>query len=199
MPRGHCKFATLHIFAYSVHIYAYFNLHTMTHLPLCIFKHILHIWAYKIINICTYFENAYICIFGLHICAYFCAYLLHASHLHICAYSCIFCTAYCCIFHTFSAYFNLHIRAYLPLYIFKHITHMCAYKYIYKHILALLCTYIAYFSLAYLCKFLAYLVLHILHIVLNNSTMAYLPLCIFQLISAHLHLLCLPANQFNKY
>ena len=66
----------LRIAAYFLHIAAYLNLHIMAYLLLCIFKHATHMFAYKV-QIYSYFENAYLCIFGfaylyilLHIYAY---------------------------------------------------------------------------------------------------------------------------------
>ena len=41
----HCIF--LHVCAYFVHIYIFFNLHIMAYLSICIFKLIMHICAFK--------------------------------------------------------------------------------------------------------------------------------------------------------
>ena len=52
----------LHIAAYFLHIFAYLNLHIMGYLPVCIVKHITHIFACKM-QIYSYFEKVYLCIF----------------------------------------------------------------------------------------------------------------------------------------
>ena len=56
-------YLVLHIAAYFLHIFAYLNLHIMAFLPVCIFKHITHMFACKM-QIYSYFENVYLCIFG---------------------------------------------------------------------------------------------------------------------------------------
>ena len=158
------------------------------HIWICIFcAYFVHIYAYGIF--------AYMCIFCFcifqHIYAYY-AHLLHISYLLVCEHSCIFCTAYCCIFY---AYLNQHIIAYLPSCIFKHMTHISAYKmHIYAYFglivhiycIFLICIFMhisCIFDTAYFVHISAYFNLHVT---------AYLPLCIFKLLSAYLHLLCLP-------
>ena len=177
------------------------------------------ICAYKT-HIYAYFENAYLCIFGFAYLCIFCAYLciwyfciyVHIWFLHILAYLCLLCTyiaylvfaclckilhilyciLYCSIFY---AYLNQHIIAYLPSCIFKHMTHISAYKmHIYAYFglivhiycIFLICIFMhisCIFDTAYFVHISAYFNLHVT---------AYLPLCIFKLLSAYLHLLCLP-------
>ena len=77
-------YLVLHIAAYFLHILAYLNLHIMAYLPVCIFKHITHMFAGKM-QIYSYFEKVYsilmhiwFCIF-VHIIAYLCIFLAYLS------------------------------------------------------------------------------------------------------------------------
>ena len=68
-------YLVLHIAAYFLHIFAILNLHIMAYLPVCIFKHITHMFACKM-QIYSYFEKVYLCIFGF-------AYLYILLHIYI--------------------------------------------------------------------------------------------------------------------
>ena len=161
------------------------------HIWFCIFVHILCIFMHMVfLHICAYFVFAYFSIFML-IMHIYCIFLV-CLFVHIPAYFVLHIAAY---FVHISAYLNMHIMAYLPSCIFKHITHISAYKmhiYAYFRLIVhiycifLICIFVhisCIFGTAYFVHISAYFNLHI---------MAYLPLCIFKLISAYLHLLCLP-------
>ena len=162
----------------KMHIYAYSVLH--------ICAKFVHIYAYGIFAymwpLCPYFVFPNFCIFMLIMHIYF--IFLVCLFVHIPAYLyCIF-RAY---FVHISAYLNMHIMAYFPSCIFKHITnisankmHICAYFGLIMHIFVHIS---CIFGTEYLVNISTYFNLHV---------MAYLPLCIFKLISAYLHLLCLP-------
>ena len=144
------------------------------------------------LHISAYFVFAYFSIFMLirHI---YCIFLVCLFvHIPALAYFVLHIAAY---FVHISAYLIVQIMSYLTPCIFKHITHISAYKmhiYVYfgliMHIycIFLICTFVhisCIFGIAYFVHISTYFNLH---------TMAYLPLCIFKLISAYLHLLCLP-------
>ena len=125
-------------------------------------------------------------------------HILHISRLLICAYSCIFCSAYCCIFRAHFCIFKYAYYGIFTLCIFKHITHISAYK---MHIYAYFRLIMHIYCIFLICIFVhiscMYGTAYFVHIstYLNLNTIAYLPLCIFKFISAYLHLLCLFQGQ----
>ena len=124
----------------------------------------LHIYAYLVLHICAYLVH--ISAYG--ICAYiwiFCFCIFFAYLCLLCTYIAYFLFAYLCIFlhiwYCILPHINLHIMAYLPVCIFKQITHMFACKMqIYSYFLYLCifgsayCTYISYSCICLI--FLAY-------------------------------------------
>ena len=73
-------YLVLHSAAYFLHIFTYLNLHIMAYLPVCIVKHITHMFACKM-QIYSYFEKVHLCIFGfayLYILLHFYAFLFLA-------------------------------------------------------------------------------------------------------------------------
>ena len=83
----------------------------------------------------------------------------------------------------------------VPLYIFKHITHIYAYnQHIYAYfglIMHIFCIFLIFMFVNISCIFGTAYFVHV-SAYSNLHMMAYLPLCIIKLISAYLHLLCLP-------
>ena len=165
------------------------------------------IYAYLVLHICAYFVHiyaygmfAYMCIFCFcifqHIWPYY-THILRISYLHIPAYSYIFGTAYYCISRAY--FLDLHILICIQghitlIHIQKYNTYFCIQMYIYAYFwlfmhiywIFLICIFVqisCIFGTTYFMHISAYFNLHI---------MACFPLCIFQLISAYLHLLCLP-------
>ena len=82
----------------------------------------------------------------------------------------------------------------VPLYIFKHITHIYAYnQHIYAYfglIMHIFCIFLIFMFVNISCIFGTAYFVHV-SAYSNLHMMAYLPLCIIKLISAYLHLLCL--------
>ena len=174
---GHCIF--LHICAYFVHIYAYFNLHIMAYSPLRIFQHILCIFKH--------IKHRRMHILNMHI-----------LKMHI--WKCIFMHIWFCVFvyilYTFMHMVFLHVRAYFVLHIFELIIHMyCIFLFLH------LCAYSCIFGTSfwhmgilswYCCIFRAYFCIYksayngIFKSAYNGK---------FTL----MHIFASKANQFNKY
>ena len=162
-------------------IYAYLVLH--------IFAYFVHAMYMVYLHICAYFGFAYFSIVMLIMYIYYIVFI--CLFVHIPAYLVLHIAAY---FVHISAYLNLHVMAFYPhayssmQHIYLHISaYLCIFGAYYAHILhILICMFVhisCIFGTAYFVHIYAYFNLHI---------MAYLPLCIFKLISAYLHLLCLP-------